>query len=81
MFSRTWHGVVPIEYRDGFEQYAHFFLCTLWEDMESMMAYSGENPEIAVDYPEDEKYQLLSDPIVVIQEVVSDKNPFDSRIK
>lgn len=104
MYSRTWHGVVPIEYREGFEKYeyetgvkdtqeiagnkgaylkvvkkgayAHFFLCTLWESMESMKLYSGEHPEIAVDYPEDAKYHLISDPIVVIQEVVSAKNPF-----
>ena len=104
MYSRTWHGVVPIEHREGFEKYeyetgvkdtrgiagnrgaylkviekdayAHFFLCTLWEDMDSMILYSGDNPEIAVDYPEDQKYKLISDPIVIIQEVTSDKNPF-----
>lgn len=105
MFSRTWHGVVPIKYREGFEkyenetgvrdtqkilgnkgaylkvvekgEYAHFFLCTLWDSMESMILYSGEHPEIAVDYPEDQKYELISDPIVVIQEVMTDKNPFE----
>lgn len=104
MFSRTWHGVVPIEYRESFEKYegetgikdtrnilgnkgaylkvvekgkyAHFFLCTLWDSMESMILYAGEQPEIAVDYPEDQKYKLISDPIVIIQEVIADKNPF-----
>ncbi len=30
----------------------------------------GNNPEIAVDYPEDEKYNLISDSIVLIQEVI-----------
>jgi heme-degrading monooxygenase HmoA len=104
MISRTWHGIVPIEMRDGFEkyeyetgvkdtlgvkgnkgsflkiveqgEYAHFFLCTKWDSMESMIAYAGSHPEIAVTYPEDEKYGLISDPIVVIQEVCDDKNPF-----
>lgn len=102
MFSRTWHGVTPLKYRDGFEKYeyetgvkdtlkikgnlgahlrviergecAHFFLCTLWDSMESMKKYAGMDVEIAVDYPEDAQYHLISDPIVVIQEVISGKN-------
>lgn len=104
MFSRTWHGVVPIQFKEGFEkyeyetgvkdtkqitgnkgaylkviekgEYAHFFLCTFWDSMDSMMQYSGSDPEMAVDYPEDEEYDLISDPIVIIQEVVSCDNPF-----
>jgi heme-degrading monooxygenase HmoA len=58
------------------EGYAHFFLCTKWDSMESIKAYAGNNPTIAVTYPEDEKYGLISDPIVIIQEVSDDKNPF-----
>ncbi|HKM34068.1 MAG TPA: hypothetical protein VJY54_04925 [Lachnospiraceae bacterium] len=104
MFSRTWHGAVPMKHKAGFEkyeyetgvrdtqkikgnrgaylkvvenrEYAHFFLCTLWDSMESMLLYAGEKPEIAVDYPEDSKYELISDPIVVIQEVTTINNPF-----
>lgn len=57
-------------------QYAHFFLCTKWDSMESMKAYAGENPKIAVTYPEDGKYGLISDPIVIIQDVSDDKNPY-----
>ena len=99
MLSRTWHGAVPLEHRDGFEAYeyetgvkdalntagncgaylrvvekgefAHFFLCTLWDSMESMRAFAGAEPEVAVDYPEDARYRLISDPIVIIQEVAS----------
>jgi hypothetical protein len=44
--------------------------------MESVIAYAGSNPTIAVTYPEDEKYCLISDPIVIIQEVTDDSNPF-----
>lgn len=104
IYSRTWHGVVPIAYRDGFEtyeyetgvkdtssiagnvgaylkvveqgNYAHFFLCTMWDSMESMRQYAGNRPEVAVEYPEDQKYQLISNPIVLIQEVTSNQNPF-----
>lgn len=57
-------------------QYAHFFLCTMWDSMESMKAYAGINPTVAVTYPEDEKYGLISDPIVIIQEVTGEQNPF-----
>lgn len=56
--------------------YTHFFLCTLWDKMENIILYAGENPEIAVTYPEDEKYGLISDPIVIHQVVNSGENPF-----
>lgn len=76
MFSRTWHGMVPIEMKEAFEKYefetgikdttaipgnrgaylkiveqgnyAHFFLCTKWDSMESIIAYAGDEPTIAV---------------------------------
>jgi len=57
-------------------EYAHFFLCTKWDSMASMIAYAGNNPTIAVTYPEDQKYGLISDPVVIIQEVVDDCDPF-----
>lgn len=57
-------------------EYAHFFLCTKWESMKDVIAYAGNTPTIAITYPEDEKYGLISDPIVIIQEVLDDKNPF-----
>lgn len=104
MFSRTWHGMVPLKMRAAFEHYeyqtgvkdtlaiqgnrgaflkiveqgdyAHFFLCTKWDSMASMIAYAGPEPAIAVTYNEDEKYGLISDPIVIIQEVVDDRDPF-----
>lgn len=105
MISRTWHGMVPLQHKSGFEKYeyetgvkdtlaikgnqgaflkvmeqgefAHFFLCTKWDSMESMIAYAGNEPAIAVTYPEDAKYGLVSDPIVIIQEVTDAKNPFE----
>ncbi|MDK2941609.1 MAG: hypothetical protein PWP56_1122 [Acetobacterium sp.] len=104
MFSRTWHGIVPLKMRAAFEQYeyqtgvkdtlaipgnrgaflkiveqgeyAHFFLCTKWDSMASMIAYAGQEPAIAVTYPEDEHYGLISDPIVIIEEVLDDGDPF-----
>lgn len=61
--------------------YAHFFLCTMWEDMESMMAFAGPEPTIAVTYPKDEELGLISDPIVIIQEVTSADSPFEDEKK
>lgn len=56
--------------------YAHFFLCTLWDDRASVMRYAGDTPERAVDYPEDASFGLISDPIVLLQEVASARSPF-----
>ncbi|WP_429953989.1 hypothetical protein [Enterococcus sp. AZ192] len=36
-------------------EYCHFFLCSLGEDIEAIKSFAGENFEIAVTYPEDEK--------------------------
>lgn len=58
-------------------EYAHFFLCTKWDSWQSMVDYAGNEPEIAVTYPEDEKFGLISDPIVIIQEVTDSRRPFD----
>lgn len=55
---------------------SHFFLCTLWSSWEAVRAFAGETPEIAVTYPEDAKYGLVSDPIVIHQEVNSGQCPF-----
>ncbi len=57
-------------------EYAHFFLCTKWDTMDSVIAYAGNEPTIAVTYPEDEEYGLISDPIVILQEVFDSENPF-----
>lgn len=58
-------------------EYAHFFICTKWDSMESVKEYAGNNPTVTVTYPEDEEHGLLiSDPIVIMQEVTDDKNPF-----
>ncbi|MEW4370283.1 hypothetical protein [Paenibacillus kandeliae] len=56
--------------------YAHFFLCTVWSSWEAIRDFAGEQPEIAVTYPEDEQYGLISDPLVIHQEVTRAGNPF-----
>lgn len=36
----------------------HFVLITLWDSMESIKRFAGENPEIAKYYPEDDSFLL-----------------------
>ena len=62
------------------DQYAHFFLCTVWSSWEDIVKFAGKSPDIAVTYPEDSKYGLISDPIVIHQEVAADTNPFTCSI-
>lgn len=56
--------------------YCHFFLCTIWSSWEDILLYAGEKPHIAITYPNDRQYGLISDPIVAHQEVSSAQNPF-----
>lgn len=57
-------------------EYAHFFLCTVWRSWDDIVQFAGNQPGIAVTYPEDMKYGLISDPIVIHQQVNTNKNPF-----
>lgn len=43
----------------------HFFMVSYWDNIESIKAFAGLDPHIAVTYPGDEQYGLISDPIVV----------------
>ena len=52
--------------QDGFE---HFFMVSYWESIEAIRGFAGPNHHIAVTYPEDNKYCLISDPIVLHFEV------------
>jgi len=60
--------------------HAHFFLCTMWLSWEAVRAFAGETPEAAVTYPEDAKYGIISDPIVIHLEVSTGQNPFGRSI-
>ncbi|MCA1178356.1 MULTISPECIES: hypothetical protein [unclassified Pantoea] len=51
------------------QNWEHFFLATYWTDIESIKAFAGEDYHVAVTYPEDEKFSLLSDPYVFQHEV------------
>ncbi|MBV8221022.1 MAG: hypothetical protein JO325_21370 [Solirubrobacterales bacterium] len=46
-----------------------FVMFTLWESMESIRAFAGDNPEVAVFYPEDDRYLVERDETVAHYEV------------
>lgn len=47
----------------------HFFLATYWADIEAVKAFAGDDYHVAVTYPDDDKFCLLSDPYVFQHEV------------
>lgn len=50
-------------------EWAHFFLATYWQDLQSVREFAGENYHVAVTYPDDEEFGLLSDPYVFQHDV------------
>ena len=85
MIVRTWHGCVPLQHAEGFArhlertgvehaqenqgEWAHFFLATYWQDLAAVKAFAGEDYHVAVTYPDDDAFELLSDPYVFQHEV------------
>ena len=37
---------------------SHFLLITVWDSIDSVKKFAGENPEVAKYYPEDDEYLL-----------------------
>ena len=48
---------------------AHFLLVTIWDSMESIKRFAGDQPEIAKYYPEDDDYLLEKEKYVSIYDV------------
>lgn len=49
----------------------HFFLATWWTNLEAVKAFAGEDYHVAVTYPDDEQFGLLSDPYVFHHQVTA----------
>ena len=49
---------------------AEFLLVSLWDSMEAVRAFAGDDPEGAVYYPEDDEYLLEREPRVAHYEVL-----------
>jgi len=55
------------------EKKAHFLLVTLWDSIDSVKKFAGDNPEIAKYYPEDEIFLLEKEKHVSMYEVFYEK--------
>ena len=53
-------------------------LISLWDSMDAVRAFAGENPERSVYYPEDENYLLEMEPLVRLYEVADTATPTPS---
>ncbi len=47
----------------------HFLLVTVWDSMESVKKFAGENPETAKYYPEDDEFLLEKEPHSALYEL------------
>ena len=47
-----------------------FLMFTLWDSMESVKSFAGEQPEVAVFYPEDDRFLIEREELVSHYEVL-----------
>ena len=63
-------GLIKLYFqRRNEEESAHFLLVTLWDSIESVKKFAGDNPEIAKYYPEDDEFLLEKEKYVSMYEV------------
>lgn len=55
-------GVTVLRRLQG--EHCEIVLISLWDSMEAVRAFAGENPERSVYYPEDDDYLLEMEPLV-----------------
>ncbi|HET8940765.1 MAG TPA: hypothetical protein VFN13_02095 [Rudaea sp.] len=56
------HGVTVLRRNQG--EHCEIMLISLWDSMEAVRAFAGENPDRSVYYPEDDQYLLEMEPLV-----------------
>ena len=55
-------GVTVLRREQG--EHCEIMLVSLWDSMDSVRAFAGENPDRSVYYPEDDQYLLQMEPLV-----------------
>ena len=58
--------------RRDVEATTEFLMFTLWDSIDAVKAFAGERPEVAVFYPEDDRFLVEREEIVSHWEVVHD---------
>ena len=67
-------GLIKLYFqRKNEEKKAHFLLITLWDSIDSVKKFAGDNPEIAKYYPEDDYFLLEKEKHVSMYEVFYEK--------
>lgn len=61
-------GVLALRWEEG--EVTHFSLTTLWESIEAIKRFAGEDYERARYYPEDDAFLLEKEPFVTHAEVL-----------
>jgi len=59
-------------------EHCEIMLISLWESMDAVHAFAGENAERSVYYPEDEQFLLQMEPLVRHYEVAQQISPNDA---
>jgi len=59
--------------RKNEEATAHFLLITIWDSLEAVKNFAGDNPEIAKYYPEDDDFLLEKEEHVSMYQVFYEK--------
>jgi|SRR6516164_4736752 len=54
---------------------SEFLMFTLWDSMAAVQAFAGEEPEVAVFYPEDDRFLVERDDFVSHYDVITHVEP------
>lgn len=70
-------GVSVLRRNQG--EHCEIVLISLWDSMDAVRAFAGENPDKSVYYPEDDQYLLQMEPLVrhyeVAEQIFSENAP------
>jgi heme-degrading monooxygenase HmoA len=70
-------GVSVLRRNQG--EHCEFVLISLWDSMDAVRAFAGENPDKSVYYPEDDQFLLQMEPLVrhyeVAEQIASEAPP------
>lgn len=70
-------GVTTLRRDQG--EHCEIMLISLWDSMDAVRAFAGENPDRSVYYPEDDQYLLQMEPLVrhydVAEQIASESPP------
>jgi heme-degrading monooxygenase HmoA len=70
MIARIWKGVVQLDDADVYGDRTEFLTLSLWDSVDAIRAFAGDDIEAAVLYPGDERYLVGGQSTVMHYQVV-----------